>query len=207
MRVASDTVPLNSIATVAALETQVALLQSRPAAESPTPVPTAPAGIPELTPIPTPTPARVILVVTATPTPGRAAGLAVYTDPVSYCEAQGTLDWPVGRRPPLWQGPDVPPVVARAMPPGVVGVWRCYRGKVLVCATDAVSPRCSKRLTSREPDPLMGPFCSGSLVSGMATRGYSIWEWECRNGVPVPGRQWLQVDDLGFVSNEWTVIN
>jgi hypothetical protein len=154
--------------------------------------------------------------------PQAGSSSTVFTDPVPYCKAVGTIDPPDGR----YQGPAVADWMASALytPQEIAAqkaagidvarsiVWRCTRGSVFGC----VQPNnliCGKANTDREPTNAMRDFCTAqpnASVIPLSVIGHEnpmIFEWACHGKQPTITRQVFKVDAQGFPSDLWKQIS
>lgn len=121
-----------------------------------------------------------------------------WSDPFSYCQAVGTIDFPDRR----YAGPIVATAVAEALrvpassSPDRVK-WRCYEGEVLGCASFD-RPVCA--LTPSVPE--MVEFCSKNPnARGLQAPG---GDWACNGNRPeIPANQNWPVDARGFLPGAW----
>jgi len=88
-------------------------------------------------------------------------------------------------------------------------VFRCDRGRVLVCTVGA-NLRCGKANTSRDPGEGMLQWCrdnpSAEFVPASATGHDTIYAWGCQSGAPRILQQPLHVDARGFVAEFWKAL-
>ena len=139
-----------------------------------------------------------------------------YTDPFAYCASVGTVDAPDAR----YTGPPVPTAVAEGLrrafgaPPTAPAdaftrgtTWRCMDGKVYACTVGANLPCDARADTSRTPSAAIAEYCRANAdaasVPAYVTGRSTVYEWRCAGGAPVIGRQFVQPDARGFLSNIW----
>jgi hypothetical protein len=148
--------------------------------------------------------------------PGEAAPTPVttYADPFAYCAAVGTIDAPDAR----YAGPQTPdsvlpkPAEGGAPPPFPADsvYWRCMDGKVYSCFVGANIPCWDKADTSTEPNTGMQSFCkdqpNAEVIPAVAAGRETIYEWRCKDGAPVMGKQVFQVDAQDFITAYWQEI-
>lgn len=147
--------------------------------------------------------------------PAFAAEPKPYTDPFAYCAAVKDVDAPDAR----WTGHKLPEAITQGevslglvsadAPPDILGnaVWRCMGGKVYLCSFGANLPCDEKAGTSKKPTPGMNDFCKTTPASDMIpayiTGHATVYDWSCKDGAPVPGKQLVKPDARGFLSNIW----
>jgi putative hemolysin len=159
-------------------------------------------------------------------TPPAATG--TYTDPFAYCAAVGTAETPDAS----YTGPKAPASItdglavamlpqpqnaqtpAPATPaPGTVAFpegsvyWRCMNGRVYACGVGANIPCGDKADTGTTPNEGMVNYCkdqpNADVIPAFAAGSSTIYAWSCQNGVPVRGKQVLQVDAQGYPTAYW----
>lgn len=159
------------------------------------------------------------MIVTLALLPGTS--LAGGTDPVSYCQAAGTLDMPGmdyrGTPVPDWMVKALYPPDALAaqkaagIDPAKTIVWRCADGKVLACV-QGNSPQCGKASTSKTPTKAMTAFCTetpDAEVIPLSVVGHEdpmIFDWTCKGKTPTIAKQIFKVDKQGYPAELWQTV-
>lgn len=149
-----------------------------------------------------------------TPTSNPTA--AAYSDPFAYCAAVGTLDQPDAR----YNGPKMPDVLAEGLrkasgasadaPLDLFrggGFWRCMDGKVYACFVGANLPCESKANNNQTPTAEENDYCkanpSSDFIPAAVTGHETVYEWTCKDGKPVIGKQVFMVDPRGYIQEIW----
>jgi putative hemolysin len=138
-----------------------------------------------------------------------------FSDPFAYCSAVGAIDQPDGR----YTGDKVPDALVQSMiKKGIVtsdapadfqknAVWRCMDKSVWVCHFGANLPCLEKADMNKTPIPAMEDFCKANPTADnipAATTGRAtVYEWQCKDGKPVAGKQILKADPQGFLADFW----
>jgi hypothetical protein len=162
-----------------------------------------------------------VAAAAAAPAPSAtaAAGARTFNNPFVYCAAAGTIDQPDAR----YTGQAVPDSVVEGLMKALSAtaeptdtfragtVWRCMNYRVYACNFGANLPCSDKANASRTPTPAMATFCQDNANADnipMAVTGHNVvFDWSCKNGTAVAGRQLVQVDPRGFVQDIWYPIN
>jgi hypothetical protein len=113
----------------------------------------------------------------------------IFTDPVPYCRAVGTIDKPDAR----YAGPKLPGWMAATLhlgpDQGERMEWRCAQGAVLACLYGANIPCAAKADTSRTPTAAIASFCAANpdadVVPMVVTGHETVVSWACHHGLPV----------------------
>jgi hypothetical protein len=142
-------------------------------------------------------------------------------DPVTYCQAVGTIDAPDAK----YKGPAVPDwMVAKAYPPEAIKaqkdagmdpkraiVWRCASGGVLMCV-QGNAPQCGKASTSKTPTKAMQDYCAetpNADVIPLYVIGHEtpmIFDWGCHGKEPTIKSQVFKVDAQGYPAELWQTV-
>lgn len=137
----------------------------------------------------------------------------------AYCRAVGTIDEPG----PEYTGPAVPPEVARGLAQEFLSTQtptaeqigsflqgttvRCMNGEVYACNVGANIPCMGKANTSRTPNETMVTYCqqnpNSDFIPAVAAGRETVYEWSCQGTTPTAGRQTLNADPQGFISEFW----
>jgi hypothetical protein len=149
-----------------------------------------------------------------------AATTATYTDPFSYCAAVGTIDTVDTR----YSGEKVPDTVisgylkaaglensTEPMDTLKAGTtWRCMDGKVYACNVGANLPCASQANTDKTPTQAMKDYCATNSeatdIPASVTGHETVYAWNCSKGAVVLGKQLVQPDAQGFLSDIWYAI-
>lgn len=100
-------------------------------------------------------------------------------------------------------------LVTHAMPMKLLQAsrWRCMSGGVFVCMVGANLPCNEKADLSKTPSEEMQAFCQSNpnteTLAAYVTGRASVYEWSCSDGKPIAGRQFVKVDEAGYLSNIW----
>lgn len=151
--------------------------------------------------------------ISAPATPPVAA--ETFRDPFAYCAAVGTMDLPDDR----YTGEKLPDSISKQMvEKGIVSAdapadfvqhatWRCMDSHVWVCHYGANLPCDAKADTSTTPNTGMEEFCKANpntdFIPAVATGRETVYEWSCKDGKPVVGKQIITVDAQGYDSQIW----
>ena len=153
-------------------------------------------------------------IAVAQDTPAKGAQSS-YTDPFAYCAAVGTVDKPDGR----YIGSNMPDSIVEGMVRLKIvsadaplefqrnAVWRCMNDSVWVCHFGANIPCLEKADTSKVPTPGIEEYCKAqpgansipAAVTGRAT----VYEWRCKDAIPLVVGQLFKVDRQGYLSDFW----
>jgi hypothetical protein len=146
----------------------------------------------------------------------KAGAVAEFSDPFAFCAAAGTIDAPDAR----YTGPKTPDVIAKGVrtalgTPDDVDIqpfidgsfWRCVDGKVKACFVGANLPCQAKADLSKEPNSGITDYCKenkdAEFVPAVASGRETVYEWLCKAGVPEIGKQVMNADAQGFISEIW----
>ncbi len=143
------------------------------------------------------------------------AAAKTFTDPFAYCAAAGTIDSADDR----YIGEKLPKsITKRIVGKGIVSadapakfvqhaIWRCMDSHVWICHYGANLPCDSKTDASTTPNTGIEEFCksnpSSDFIPAFATGRETIYEWSCKYGKAVVGKQIVTVDAQGFDSQIW----
>jgi hypothetical protein len=155
----------------------------------------------------------------AAPSATAPAGARTFGNPFVYCASVGTIDQPDAR----YAGQAVPDSVVQGLMKALNAtgeptdtfragtVWRCMNYRVYACNVGANLPCSDKANASKTPTQAMTDFCQQNQNADnipMAVTGHNVvFDWSCKNGTAVAGRQLVQVDPRGFVQDIWYPIN
>jgi hypothetical protein len=88
--------------------------------------------------------------------------------------------------------------------------WRCMDGKVYACNVGANLPCASKANTDQTPTQAMKDFCNANTdavgIPASVTGHETVYAWSCSKGTVVLGKQLVQPDAQGFLSDIWYAI-
>jgi hypothetical protein len=89
--------------------------------------------------------------------------------------------------------------------------WRCMDGKVYGCFVGANLPCDAKANTDKTPTSAEADFCKANpnsdFIPAAVTGHDTIYEWQCKDGTAVAGKQVFQVDPRGYITQIWYPIN
>jgi putative hemolysin len=147
--------------------------------------------------------------------PNTAEEQSLYSDPLAYCAAVGTIDTPDER----YTGPKMPDSIVQGMIKQEIvsadaplefqqnAVWRCMNNSVWVCHFGANLPCLEKADMSQAPTPAMEDFCktnsTAENIPAAVTGRATVYEWRCKNGEPEVVRQLFTVDPQGYLADFW----
>ena len=144
-----------------------------------------------------------------------SASATTYTDPFAYCAAVGTIDAPdasyTGEKMPesILKGLVEKGVVTADAPAEIQAhaTWRCMDSQVWVCHYGANIPCDTKADTSQTPTAGMDEFCKANansdFIPAVATGRATVYNWSCKDGKAVVGKQILEVDAQGYLAQFW----
>jgi len=139
-----------------------------------------------------------------TPTP-----VGSYSDPFTYCAAVTTIDAPDAR----YTGSKTPASILPAGPwPLGEGsaYWRCMDNEVYACYVGANTPCGSKANGSTTPTEGMLTWCKDNPddtgIPAYVVGRETIYDWSCKDGMPVAGHQRFHVDAQGYPAEYWQPI-
>ncbi len=85
--------------------------------------------------------------------------------------------------------------------------WRCMTGDVWVCMIGANLPCDERADLSKTPNDAMLEFCQSNqdsdVLPAYVTGRATVYAWTCENGKPLAGKQLVEVDVAGYLSNIW----
>jgi hypothetical protein len=153
---------------------------------------------------------------TVAPTATSAPTAASFRDPYAYCASVTTIDQPDSR----YTGEKTPQDLVKSLMTATGAsadaplemfaqgtFWRCMDHKVYACFVGANLPCESKANTSQEPTAAMNDFCAANpaaeFIPVAATGHDTIYEWACKDGKTLVGKQVFQVDGQGFIKEIW----
>jgi hypothetical protein len=88
--------------------------------------------------------------------------------------------------------------------------WRCMDGKVYACNVGANLPCASQANTDKTPTQAMKDYCATNSeatdIPASVTGHETVYAWNCSKGAVVLGKQLVQPDAQGFLSDIWYAI-
>jgi hypothetical protein len=163
----------------------------------------------------------VVLLAALLTLPAAKAETGALNDPVSYCQATGTIDAPDKK----YKGAAVTDwMVAKAYPPEAIKaqkdagmdpkraiVWRCASGAVLMCV-QGNAQQCGKASTSKTPTKAMQDYCAetpNADVIPLYVIGHEtpmIYDWGCHGKEPIIKNQVFRVDAQVYPAELWQTV-
>ena len=129
-----------------------------------------------------------------------------YRDPITYCQAVGTINKPDTR----YVGPKLPAWMAKVLhlEPGQGSMmeWRCADSAVLACVYGANIPCGARADVSQVPTPAITGYCrhnkDASFIPMVVTGHETAVSWACHGKKPVVTSV-APTDAQGYVSSYW----
>ncbi len=137
-----------------------------------------------------------------------------YAEPFTYCAVINNADKPA--KP--YAGPKMPWSIAKALTSNKqvldmilntdgYATWRCMNKQVYACVVGANIPCEAKADTSKKPHNGIVQYCkqekNTDFIPAAATGRTTIYDWSCKAGKPVRGKQVMAVDARGYPKSFW----
>ncbi len=147
--------------------------------------------------------------------PRQTTTTSTFNEPFAYCATVGTIDNPderyVGEKMPksVVQSLIEKSIVTADAPAAIQqnATWRCMNHQVWVCHFGANIPCDTKADTSQTPSEAMNNFCkpntSTDSIPAVTTGRATVYEWLCKDGKAVMGKQLFTADAQGYATEFW----